>query len=59
MLGRDDRSLIFNNNWQRWSQTYPFPDRQTLPRKDQDLLRTARDRVVGIPVIRLSPGLLG
>jgi len=34
-------------------------DLATLPRKDQDLLRTARDRVVSIPVIRLSPGLLG
>lgn len=33
-------------------------DLATLPRKDQDLLRAARDRVVSIPVIRLNAGLL-
>jgi hypothetical protein len=34
-------------------------DLATLPKKDQDLLRAARDHVVAIPATRLSPGLLG
>jgi Nucleotidyl transferase AbiEii toxin, Type IV TA system len=33
-------------------------DLPTLPRKDQDLLRAARDRVVNIPAVPLTPGLL-
>lgn len=34
-------------------------DLTTLPKKDQDLLRAARDHVVSIPAIWLNPGLLG